>query len=104
MNIIRKIKLERLGYYNCKNNKEKELFEFIKEKLLNLKQVILKYYPDYIMYFKDDKCIFEQNLNSSWVYVNYHLICYIFETKFNYNHKETKQLIKSIVEQTYKLE
>src|SRR6478735_6283393 len=88
MNIIRKIKLESLRYYVCKDNKEKELFEFIKDNLLNLKQVSLKDFPDYIFYFKDDNCIF---------------IWKVFETKFGYNYQEIQKLIKGIVEQAYKL-
>jgi len=102
MNIIRKIKINSLGMYEF-NDSEKELFYFIKENMLNLKQVKLEKYPNYIFYFKDDKCILEQDLNCDWFGVRYLDIWEIFQYKFNYNYKETKQLIKSIIEQAYKL-
>ena len=104
MNIVRKIKLEKLGYYICKDNKEKELFEFIKENLLNLTEVKLEYYKNEIFWFKKDKCIFNQPLNSDWFYVNDKLILEVFKTKFNYNNQELQHLIKGIIEKTYKIQ
>lgn len=58
MNIVRKIKLDQLGYYHCKDDKEKKLFEFIKDNLLNLTQIYLKYHNNRKFYFKDEKCLF----------------------------------------------
>jgi len=120
MNIIRKYKLSLLKYdfltkkeledlniifkevKYCKENFE--LIEFIYNNLLNLKQVKLKDYPNDIFYFKDDKVIFEQYLlNTTLFFVNYYLIWGVFETKFNYNYQEIRNLIKRIVEQSYKM-
>src|SRR6478735_5117708 len=104
MNIIRKIKINSLGMYEF-NDSEKELLEFIKENMLNLKIIELKNYPDYIMYFNDKgENIFQQDLKTPWFYVRYNLIWKVFETKFNLNYKETSNLIKGIVEQAYKLQ
>src|SRR6478735_4871203 len=118
MNIVRRYKLSLLKYDSLTEKELEDLniilkyFKFTKENfdlinfiynnLLNLKQVELKEYPDYIMYFKNDKCIFKQDLNSPWFEVNYDLIWSVFETKLGYN--ETSNLIKGIVEQAYKLQ
>src|SRR6478735_3168643 len=120
MNIIRKYKLSLLKYdfltkkeledlniifkevKYCKENFE--LIEFIYNNILNLKQVKLKEYPDYIMYFNDkNKNIFQRDLKYKDFYINDELIWSVFENKFNLNYKETRQLIKNIAEQTYKL-
>ena len=104
MNIIRKIKINSLGMYEF-NDSEKELCEFIIYNMLNLKQVELKEYPNYIMYFNDkEENIFQHNFKYNNFYVNNELIWSVFETKFDYNYKETSNLIKGIVEQTYKLQ
>src|SRR6478735_2045338 len=102
MNIIRKIKINSLGMYEF-NDSEKELVNFIKENMLNLKQVKLKYYPISNFYFKDDKYIFQHNFKSNDFYVNDELIWEVFKTKFGYNYQEIYNLIKGIVEQAYKL-
>jgi|SRR6478735_598061 len=73
MSIVRKIKLEQLGYYTCKDNTEKELFKFIKENLLNLTEIKLEEYPDSILYFKNDKCVFEYDSNMKIVFINLQL-------------------------------
>jgi len=103
MNILRKIKINSLGYYKY-NNSEKKLLYFIKENMLNLKIVELKNYPDYIMYFNDKgENIFQQDLKTPWFGVNYDLIWGIIEKKFNYNYYQTRDLIKDVIEQAYKL-
>jgi len=102
MNIIRKIKLNSLGMYEF-NDSEKELYEFIKDNFLNLKQVILRDYPNYIFYFKDDKCIFQHTFKSNNFYVRYSFIWKVFEIKFNYNYHEISNLIKDIMKYAYKL-
>src|SRR6478735_7507438 len=101
-NIFRKIKLNDLGFYEC-NDIEKELLNFIKDNFLNLKQVILRDYPNYIFYFKDDKCIFQHTFKSNNFYVRYSFIWKVFEIKFNYNYHEISNLIKDIMKYAYKL-
>src|SRR6478735_4102556 len=65
----------------CKENYE--LINFIYNNMLNLKQVELKEYPNYLFYFKDDKCIFCHHLKYNWFYVNDDLIWSVFKNKFN---------------------
>jgi len=103
MNILRKIKINSLGMYEFSES-EKELFEFIKENILNLKQVQLEKYPDYLFYFKDDKCIFQQDLKFYWFGVSYKLLWSVFENKFGYKYNETRDLIKDIVKEAYKIQ
>src|SRR6478735_7193796 len=105
MNIVRKIKLESLGYYICKNNTEKELFKFIKKNMLNLKQVSLKNYTYFIFYFNNkDQNIFQHDFKYNDFYVNNELIWQNFAKKFNFDYEEIQQSIKDIVEQAYKLQ
>jgi len=80
-----------------------ELIEFIYYNILNLKQVRLKGFHNFLFYFKDDECIFEQDLNCTWFGVNNYLIWSVFETKFNYNYQEIGEFIKDIVGKAYKL-
>jgi len=103
MNILRKIKINSLGMYEFTKS-EKKLLNFIKDNMLNLKQVTLKDHPNYIFYFNDKKeLIFELHLINNWFSVNHKLIWKVFRDKLNYNHQETNILIKDIVEQVYKL-
>ena len=103
MNILRKIKINSLGMYEFTKS-EKKLLNFIKDNMLNLKQVTLKDHPNYIFYFNDKKeLIFELHLINNWFSVNHKIIWKVFRDKLNYNHQETNILIKDIVEQVYKL-
>src|SRR6478735_5900310 len=61
MNIVRKFKLNKLGYYQS-TLEEIKLFEYIENNLTNLTEVKLQEYPDSIFYFKNNKCIFEYEL------------------------------------------
>lgn len=47
-NIVRKISLAKLGFYEIKDNKL-ELFDFIEKNLLGLKEVLLEQYLNYIL-------------------------------------------------------
>ena len=119
MNIIRRYKIHLLKYdaltekeltdlntifksvKYCKENEE--VINFIYNNLLNLKQVKLYNYPDYIMYFNDkNENIFQQSLKSNYLYTKL-LIWSVFKDEFGYNGQETRKLIKGIVEQAYKL-
>jgi len=77
MNIIRKIKLESLGYYQCKDIKEKETFEIIRNNFFNLKKVVLPNYNS-IFWFKDDTLIFEHDLIFNMININKNLIIFDF--------------------------
>jgi len=102
MNIIRKIKLEQLGYYKYKDNKEKELFDFIKNNLLNLTEVILESYSTSKFYFKNDKLIFEMDSNLIILWVNYNLVWKILKNNFEYKEVEVHNLILNITTDIFK--
>ena len=93
-----------MGYYICIDDKEKELFEFIKDNLLNLTEVKLYEFSNEKYWVKENKIIFKRYLESKWIDINYVLIWKIFETKFGYNYDQTRDLIKGVVEEVYKLQ
>jgi len=97
MNIIRKIKLNSLGYYKFKDSKEKKLFKFINDNLLNLYSIN---YHDSIIYLKDDNIIFEHYLNFNWFEVNPSIWNYLQNI---INNEETVNLIKFIAKEYYNL-
>src|SRR6478735_255589 len=101
MNIIRKIKLESLGYYKFIDI-EKELVCFINDNFLNLTKVTFLEYTDYIFYFKENKLIFEYDLDENWIQLN-ESIWSVFITKFDYKYEEIRDLIKDIVKYYYNL-
>lgn len=83
------------------NISEPELICFIQENLLNLKKLKDEYY---ILWFKDDKLMFQLCLKSNNIDVDYFLIWDVFEKKFNYTFIETKELIKNIIKEHYKID
>jgi len=89
MNIIRKIKLEKLGYYICKNNKEKDLFKFIKENLLNLTEIKLEESPNEIFWFNNTELIFNYDIEFEMFGIRENIINYL-------SNKEINNLIKDI--------
>jgi len=119
MNIVRKYKLSLIKYNSltekelvdlnlifnyvkyCKENEE--IINFIYNNLLNLKQVKLLEWSNREFWFKEDKCIMELNSDNCFG-INYKLIWYVFETKFNYNLLQIRDLIKFIVINHYKLQ
>ena len=101
MNIIRKIKLNSLGYYQF-TVEEQELFKFIKRNLLNLKEVQLDKYTNRKFWFKYNKLIMEYNLNHNRFGVNYNLIWLVLEDKFGYSFLESENLIIDIMKNIYK--
>jgi|SRR6478735_6794919 len=83
MSIIRKIKLNSLGYYEF-NDSEKELVEFIKNNILNLTEVTSEKYPNTIFYFKNKELYYEYNLNSKQFSFNkYDIWDNVFNFKYN---------------------
>lgn len=105
-NIVRKIRLSKLGCYNFKSIKEKELFEFVDKNLLGLKIVKLKGYTyhNFIMYFNNkDIHILQHNLENNYLYVSDELIWSVFKKEFGCNDDEIKHIIKNVMEQMYKI-
>lgn len=103
-NIVRKIRMSKIGCYNIKES-EKELFEFIDNNLLNLKiKFMIDWHPNYNLYFNSaDENILQHNHMNGNLFVSNKLIWSVFETKFNYSYKEISDLIANIVEYAYKL-
>lgn len=68
MNIIRKIKLEQLGYYTCIDNKEKEMFQFLRNFIELLPYKIECYgFNNSILYYQKDKFIFYYDYGTMWI-------------------------------------
>lgn len=99
MNITRKMKLNSLGYYNFTES-EQELIDFIKDNLLNLTEVKLQKYPNFIFWFKDNKLIFleysfEENIlisiNTNFYYF---FVLYLYKYRINI---ETYTYIRNVL-------
>jgi len=58
MNIIRKIKLNSLGYYKF-TDEEQKIFEIYEKYFKEIDEVVFNYCPDYVIYFKNKQYIFE---------------------------------------------
>lgn len=96
------IKLEEI--FKNLNNTNLEIIQFIKNNLLGLKIVRLTEYPEYDMYFDNEGSnIFQHDLKTNNLGVNYELIWKVFKIKFGYNYDKIKELIKSVIEQIYKI-
>jgi len=121
MNIIRKYKIHLLNketlikkevddlnniFEIVKYSKENyDLIDFIYNNFFNLKELKLKEYSNIIFYLnKDDKFVFENDLNVEWFFVRDNLIWSILENKFNYKKYEIIDLIKDIFEDIYKID
>jgi len=101
MNIIRKIKLEQLGYYICQDDTEKKLFEFIKNNLLSLKEVKIGKNSNGIYYFKENEYIMDIHTDS--LNVNYELLWKKLEFDFEFNDFKIRELLKLILKQHFKI-
>lgn len=111
MNIIRKIKLNKLDCYQIKDS-EKELYEFIKSELFNLRIIEIDEYPHLIYYFnKMNECVFIYNTikddfynynNSNRLWVRFSLWLK-FQSIFEYKYEKICKIISHIVEFKYKL-
>src|SRR6478735_8012153 len=106
MNIIRKIKLNNLGYYHFTEKELSDLnmiFKFVNYSKENYEQIKFIYNNllNLKINFKNNEIIFIHNLNSNYFYVNYNLIWLIFENKFRYTDYEINNFIESILKQTY---
>lgn len=102
VNIVRKIRLNKLGCYIIKSN-EKDLFEFVKNNLLNLKAVKLDNYLEAIMYFNNDgKLMFKHNLKNSNLYTN-DFIFNTLENEYRYKYDDIYDLVEYVLEKVYKI-
>lgn len=84
------------------NVTDPELILFIKNNFLNLLEVKLDQYPNSLFYVKEDKCIFDLDLNRKVLYTD-PIIWSDITGHFNYSYQELSNLIKSVVEPNYKL-
>lgn len=107
INIIRKIKLSKLGCYQIKDC-EKELFYFIEKNIIGLKIVKNKEYFNCIdLLNNNDKWIFMLDLNNNgydfnYLHSNYELVWEPFHIKFEYSYMDTHHIIKELIEDAYK--
>lgn len=103
-NIVRKIRLSRLGCYEIKSN-ERKLFEFIDKNLLGLKTIVLDDHPSFIMYFNNDnKNVFEYKKENGNTMLGVNpLIWEKIKDDFYFTDEGVKILIKNIVENAYNL-
>ena len=102
MNIVRKIKLEKLGYYTYKDNREKELFEFIKNNLLNLKEIYLDEYHNEVFWFNKENVVFIYSLKYLCVDIR-HDIWNFIETQLKFTYEETNIILRNIIKENYKI-
>lgn len=105
MNLIRKIKLNKLGCYNF-NDSEKILVNFIKEHLLNLRLVKLSAdeFIDNLHYFNsDNKCIIDYHTRLNICYINSNLVENVLRSDFGYSYDEIKLILIDICNNFYKL-
>lgn len=102
-NIVRKIRLNKLGCYDFKSVKEEKLSKFIEKKLMKLIIVKLKNYPKYIMFFnRQGKNIFQYDLKYNDLHVS-GFVWEVLEIEFEYDFLEIRYLINDVMEKTYKM-
>lgn len=103
LNIVRKIRLSKLDCYQIKDD-ESELFEWIEQNIMGLKNVVLKEYPDYVMFLnKEGRNIFKYDFKNNDFSVRHDLIWSVLKNRFKYDSDQIGILIKNIVQQLYKL-
>jgi len=96
MNILRKIKLNTLGYYEIIDD-EKELITFIKDNLLDLKEIKLNKYQNVRFWFKNDRCIFEYSLYKNKLSINNIDIRFYLLYLFGYDDQGIENLSKCLM-------
>jgi hypothetical protein len=90
-----------------KEDKEKEMEEFLREKLNALTIKLSDKYPNSVFYMKNDKVLFELYQNDDgnrYFYVRYNDIWSDFDTKYGMSYDDIKTFIKNVVETDLKLE
>jgi hypothetical protein len=107
MKIKEKIKELEKQIEELKNQsqKEEEMKEWFKSLLNGLEIEIRDNRPDSVYYKKNGNVFFElyQGSKEKYLWVDYNLVWYAFNNKYNLNHVETHSFIKRMVEKHLKL-
>jgi len=82
---------------------EKLCIKWLNENFTPMEPFIMKEYPDYIFHMKDGKCILQYNKKNGYVYVSYREIWKFFESFFNMDDQQIKDITKIWVEEHYKV-
>lgn len=100
INIIRKIKINKLGYYDF-NDVENQIFKVIKDNLYDLKKMYLYTY-DYYFYFKNTELIFYYDPIKNNIRMN---SSFIYQLFFNIveDDKLSDKIILDVIEYIYKI-
>jgi hypothetical protein len=86
-----------------KEDKEKEMKEFLREQLNGCVIRLDDNYPNIIFYEKKNKIDFELYKNVNTVYVHKNIWC-VFENKYNMNYSDIQVFIKKELESILKME
>ena len=89
-----------------KVDKETEMRDFLKPFLIDLTLVTSDKHPNSVFYKKNGKVIFELEKPKYYTrfWVHYDTIWKVFYYKFHLNYTETQSFIKTVVEDTLKLQ
>jgi GH35 family endo-1,4-beta-xylanase len=60
-------------------------------------------YPNKIFWFRDGRWIFDYDKENGFFWVNNSLVWSVFESEFEFNYEQIKELIKGRVEEHFKL-
>ena len=101
MNILRKIKLYRLGI--IVDDLCLRVIKFIDKNILNLTEFKDPDYPEYIFYMKGGKNMFQYDIKSHYLYVRHDGLWDVFSRKFNVEYVEIQQIFKYLIEENYKI-
>jgi hypothetical protein len=89
-----------------KEDKEKEMKEFLREKLNGTTIKLDDRCPNSVFYMKNDRVLFElyQNGDNRYFYVNYYEIWSVFQKKYGMKCADIEALIINVVKTDLKLE
>ena len=104
--IILKIGIEQAEYVldelkkeNLSQNKDAEAKEFLFDIFNRMKVRVEKDCSNYVFYDVDGLgTVFEQDAENKYLWVSYRHIWSVLESKFGYNHQQTRELIRGVVE------
>jgi|SRR6478735_3814592 len=102
MNIVRKIKLNQLGYYKFKDS-ENDIIELIKSRILNLKIIKIDEYPYIHFYTKNNYILFYHDFNSKMISTSFHNFYNLFIQSCT-SHKEYEYLINTLLKYYYNID
>ena len=98
-NIIRQYKIYKVSGFM--NPETKEIIEFIQNILNKIKPMCSDKYPNHIFFFIEDKFYFE--IESSMIWCRSQHFWEVLETKYFLEHTDIQFLIKSMVEEHFKM-